>query len=98
MYVYRYTYIVMSQDYVFTCLHCKDAFVIHVTDFNCKILRHGAYKHNLQPINPHATKEECDALVASGEIYGCAGPLLITKDKTHADYDAGYSLVICDYI
>jgi hypothetical protein len=88
----------MSQDYVFTCLHCKDAFVIHVTDFNCKILRHGAYKHNLQPINPHATKEECDALVSNGEIYGCAGPLLITKQNKQADDDTGYSVVICNYI
>jgi hypothetical protein len=58
-------------------------------------LRHGAYKHNLQPINPHASKKECDALVASGEIYGCAGPLLITKN---ADVDTGYNVVICNYI
>ena len=84
----------MSKDYVFTCLHCKDEFVIHINDFNCKILRHGVYKHNLQPINPHATKEECDNLVASEKIYGCAGPLQITK---HAN-DAGYSVVICNYI
>ena len=94
MYVYI-VYIVMSKDYVFTCLHCKDTFVIHITDFNCKILRHGAYKHNLQPINPHASKEECDALVASGEIYGCARPLLITKN---ADVYTGYNVVICNYI
>ena len=91
----QYCITVMSKDYVFTCLHCKDAFVIHITDFNCKILRHGAYKHNLQPINPHATKEECDALVASGKIYGCAGPLQITKQ---ADNDTVYNVVICNYI
>jgi len=90
-----YMYIVMSQDYIFTCLHCKDEFIIHITDFNCKILRHGAYKHNLQPINPHATKEECDALVASEKIYGCGGPLQITK---HAESPPGYSVVICNYI
>ena len=93
--MYVYIDIVMSKDYVFTCLHCKDTFVIHITDFNCKILRHGAYKHNLQPINPHASKEECDALVASGEIYGCARPLLITKN---ADVYIGYNVVICNYI
>ena len=85
----------MYKDYVFTCLHCKETFVIHITDFNCKILRHGAYKHNLQPINPHASKKECDALVASGEIYGCARPLLITKN---ADVYTGYNVVICNYI
>jgi hypothetical protein len=90
-----------NKEYVFTCLHCNEPFVIHHTDFNCKILRHGAYKHNHQPINPHASKEECDALVASGQIYGCAGPLLITKgsaDAAATATDSEYSLTICDYI
>ena len=85
--------------YVFTCLHCNQPFVIHDTDFNCKILRHGVYKHNLQPINPHAPKEECDALVASEQIYGCAGPLLITKGSAGSvGSDSDYSVTICDYI
>jgi hypothetical protein len=90
----------MSQDnkgdYVFTCLHCEQTFIIHINDFNCKILRHGVYKHNLEQINPHATKEECDALVASGQIYGCAGPLLITKSGTDGGHS--YRVTICDYI
>jgi hypothetical protein len=89
-----------NKEYVFTCLHCNEPFVIHHTDFNCKILRHGAYKHNQQPINPHASKEECDALVASGQIYGCAGPLLITKRSDGSDgggADGEYSVTICDY-
>ena len=85
--------------YVFTCLHCNGPFVIHHADFNCKILRHGVYKHNLQPINPHASKEECDALVASERIYGCAGPLLITAcEGTDGGTDGAYSVTICDYI
>jgi hypothetical protein len=83
--------------HVFTCLHCNEPFVIHDTDFNCKILRHGVYKSNLQPINPHASKEECDALVSSGQIYGCAGPLLITTSKC-GDGDGEFRVVICDYI
>ena len=90
-----------NKEYVFTCLHCNEPFVIHHIDFNCKILRHGAYKHNLQPMNPHASKEECDALVASGQIYGCAGPLLITKGDSGDSGDSGadndYSVKICDY-
>ena len=92
--------------YVFTCLHCNGPFVIHHADFNCKILRHGVYKHNLQPINPHASKEECDALVASERIYGCAGPLLITKIAAGSDGTAdsadgvsdAYCVTICGYI
>ena len=99
-----------NRDYVFTCLHCQDSFIIYSRDFNCKILRHGVYKHNLEPINPHATKEECDALLASGEIYGCAGPLIITKNGDDGDDgddggDGGdgderceYRIQICGYI
>ena len=86
-------------DYIFTCLHCEETFVIHLTDFNCKILRHGVYKHNLQPINPHASKEECDALLASEQIYGCAGPLIITAGTGGGGgTDGAYSVEICGYI
>ena len=84
--------------HVFTCLHCNEPFVIHDADFNCKILRHGVYKQNLQPMNPHAPKEECDALVASGQIYGCAGPLLITTRESSESTGDKFSVVICDYI
>jgi len=90
-----------NDDYVFTCLHCDEPFIIHHNDFNCKILRHGVYKHNLQPINPHATKSECETLVSSGQIYGCAGPLMITKSPGNggsSDRSGGYALTICEYI
>lgn len=49
----------MNKDYIFICLHCNNEFIININDFNCKILRHGVYKNNLQQINPHASKEEC---------------------------------------
>ena len=85
-----------TTDHIFTCLHCHEPFVISHKDFNCRILRHGVYKHNLQPINPHATKDECDALVRDGAIYGCAGPLQIqTATATALDV---YEIVICEYI
>lgn len=90
-----------TDDYVFTCLHCNETFVIHMKDFNCKILRHGVYKHNLQQINPHASKEECDMLVATGKIYGCAGPLQIVESDSSGGAIATpnqYSVVTCDYI
>ena len=83
------------MDYIFTCLHCQEPFVIHAADFNCRILRHGVYKHNLQPIPPHAIKEECDALFKSGEIYGCAKPLQIVPSTTTSN---GYDVIICEYI
>lgn len=82
------------MDHVFTCLHCQEPFVISHNEFNCRILRHGVYKHNLQPINPHATKEECDALLRDGTIYGCAGPLQIVASTSESTL---YCLRICDY-
>jgi len=83
------------MDHVFTCLHCHEPFVISHKDFNCCILRHGVYKHNLQPIPPHASKEECDGLVRAGSIYGCAGPLQIIASSASA---SAYDVVICDYV
>ena len=85
------------MEHIFVCLHCQEPFVIRDTDFNCRILRHGAFKATLQQIPPHATKEECDALVRSGTIYGCAGPLQIVAVVSD-DEAARYKLVVCDYI
>jgi hypothetical protein len=82
-------------DYVFTCLHCQETFVVRGDEFNCRILRHGVHKDTLHPIPPHATKEECDALVRAGTIYGCTGPLQIVTSTTTT---SGYDVVICDYI
>ena len=52
----------MNKDYIFICLHCNNEFIININDFNCKILRHGIYKNNLQQINQHSSKEECKKL------------------------------------
>jgi len=85
------------MDHVFTCLHCQQPFIIHGNDFNCRILRHGVFKENLQPIPPHATKDECEALLRAGTIYGCAGPLqIVATSATPTPND--YQLIICDYI
>ena len=88
------------MDHVFTCLHCHEPFVVSHNDFNCRILRHGVYKHNLQPIPPHATKEECDALLRDDAIYGCAGPLQIVASASESTSTSAsaFELRICDYI
>lgn len=95
------------MDYVFICQHCYEPFVVSHKEFNCRIFRHGVYKHNMQPINPHAKKEECEALLRDGMIFGCAGPLQIVEKVAGADEDAvagegtagpGYDIIICDYI
>jgi hypothetical protein len=84
------------MDYVFICIHCQETFVIAYKEFNCRILRHGVYKNNLQPINPHANKEECDALVRDGLVFGCAKPLQIIEN-TNGEVN-NYSVIACDYI
>ena len=86
------------MEYIFTCLHCHEPFIVRSSDFNCRILRHGAYKATLEPIPPHATKDECDALVQSGTIYGCAGPLQIVAGDGAVAGDGTWDVVICDYI
>jgi hypothetical protein len=80
------------MDYIFQCKHCSEFFIIKLTDFNCKILRHGAYKTTLQYINPHMAKNECDNLVNNNVIYGCGKPLRIIK------INDVYEIEICDYI
>lgn len=80
------------MDHIFVCLHCNQPFVVHHNEFNCRILRHGVFKHNLQPINPHSSKEECDKLVYDDVIYGCGKPLQIV------DSNDGYQVIVCDYI
>lgn len=83
------------MEHTFICLHCNEPFVVAYQDFNCRILRHGVFKHNLQPINPHSTKEECERLVTAGLIFGCGKPLQIVD---HSSCDYSYNVIICDYI
>ena len=82
----------MASDFIFTCLHCNEPFVIFKKDFNCKILRHGVLRDSSTPMNPHASKEECDKLVKEEKIYGCGKPLRIVKK------DGSYIVEICDYL
>jgi ethanolamine ammonia-lyase large subunit len=81
------------MDHTFTCLHCQEPFVVAHHEFNCRILRHGVFRHNLQPIHPHSSKDECDKLVSDGVIYGCGKPLQIVDSS-----GGGYQVIICDYI
>ena len=63
------------MDYVIvTCPDCQDPIYIEKRDFNCKIFRHGVYKHNNTQIPPHLNKLECDRLAQMNLIYGCGKP------------------------
>jgi hypothetical protein len=84
-----------GKGYVLKCLHCNEDFIIYDTDFNCRILRHGVIKATMQPINQHASKEECERLVREGLIYGCGKPMVIIRKSPPPDE---YGVEGCDYI
>lgn len=65
-----------TQIYLFACPHCNDLIQVARADINCQIFRHAVYKNNHMQIPPHSSKEVCDALIASGEVYGCARPFI----------------------
>jgi hypothetical protein len=60
--------------YVIVCPYCLCDIAIPRDAINCAIFRHASHKASGEPINPHASKEECDRLLSAGEIYGCTGP------------------------
>lgn len=70
------------------CPHCKLKFVVYKTEIGCQVFRHGVYKHNNEPINPHAPKDFCDQMVKEGKIWGCGKPF---------KYD-GKIATVCEYI
>jgi len=75
---------------IFNCPHCSEKIIVAESELACCIFRHAVLKNNMQQINPHASKSECDAL--KEQIYGCAGPFKITKNKNE------YIVEICEYI
>lgn len=82
-----------DKDLIFECPHCHHYVLINKNEINCKIFRHAAYKMTLTSINPHAKKEECDTLVSSGLVYGCAKPFMLNIDQ-----NGTFSVVECGYI
>lgn len=80
------------------CPHCNEC--IEIIEINCAIFRHGVYKNNLQQINPHLSKKECDELIINNLIYGCGKPFQIKKidNQLETCQSNKYKLVICDYI
>ena len=63
-----------AMAYIFSCPHCKDMIQVARSDINCTIFRHAVYKSTMEQIPPHSSKEVCEALVKSGEVFGCGRP------------------------
>jgi hypothetical protein len=80
------------MDIELKCPHCNEYFVVNTNQINCAIFRHAVYRNNMQPINPHENKENCEMLINNGVVYGCAKPFrIINQNNT-------YTVEVCDYI
>jgi hypothetical protein len=63
-----------SQSFVFECPHCNLMVQVFVNELNCRIFRHGMFKHNWEQVPPHLPKDVCDQLVAEDQVLGCCKP------------------------
>lgn len=73
----------------FVCPHCEIQIHVAHNDINCQIFRCGVYKSNIdRSVSPHASKLDCDKLVADGLIFGCGKPFRFD----------GKVISVCDYI
>lgn len=79
--------------YVFKCPHCHQYVQVHQNEINCRIFRHAAYIKDMSPINPHASKEICNNLLESNQLYGCAKPFIFDNDN-----NGNMIVKICEYI
>jgi hypothetical protein len=78
--------------YIFLCPHCLNDIIVHKTELNCHIFRHGIYKDSYKQIDPHTSKLQCDELVLKNKVFGCAKPFEIK-----IDYNGDLIAIICDY-
>lgn len=78
--------------FVFKCPHCSEYVQVEKMQVNCTIFRHAIRRDNYTQISPHTPKLECDYLVETNQVYGCAKPFKFV-------YASPVNYVIeCDYI
>ena len=82
----------MDENIIVKCPHCELMIFVYLKEFNCRIFRHGIYKANLQQIDPHLPKVDCDRLKANDMIIGCGKPFMLVDTTT------GTRAVKCDYV
>lgn len=85
----------LAQDLVVSCPQCHE--IVLISEINCQIFRHGAYKANNEQIPPHTSQVECERLVEGKLIYGCGKPFRIVVDKKK-EGDEKFIAIICEYI
>lgn len=83
----------MSKEYfIKDCPNCNEPILLYRSEINCQIYRHGVFKSDLQQMNPHTPKKECDRFVQENLIYGCGKPF-----RVHFEND-DIVLGKCDYL
>lgn len=83
----------IDTDIFLQCPSCGDIFMTTEKTINCSIYRHAIFKNNMQQLNPHASKEECDRVIKENLVFGCAKPFKVIKNNENK-----YETVVCDYI
>jgi len=68
-----------NEFYSFQCPHCDLFLVVYHSELNCRIFRHGVYKHDMSQVNPHLDKVSCDKLREEDKIYGCGKPFRVNS-------------------
>jgi len=76
---------------IITCPHCNDMIII--SELNCCIFRHGVNIKTNEQIDPHSSKDICDSLFETGQIYGCGKPFQIIILE-----NGSWIIQKCDYI
>ena len=66
--------------FIFNCPHCSEEIIVKISELNCRIFRHGVYKHNYEQVNPHLPQIECERHVSQDLVYGCCKPFEIITD------------------
>lgn len=78
---------------IFQCPHCFLFVEVLKNELNCKIFRHAVIKNTNQNINPHASESECNSLVMTETVIGCAKPFQIVQISNES-----YKVQPCGYI
>ena len=81
------------MDLELQCPHCLEYVVINRAELNCCIFRHAAFVGSLVQVNPHASEEVCNQLVASNAVVGCAKPFRVVPQP-----DGTFVAEACGYI
>lgn len=84
------------MDILVLCPHCEGTVIIDKKQINCAIFRHGVVIKTGMQMNAHATKAECDKLIANNSILGCGKPFKLIKINVNDTIE--YFAETCDYI